>query len=111
MQELKENAERVQEYFKQLLCSRLSYGAMNATLQQEAVNLETRTDWHAPMNMRRGTLQSVCIAMHAARFCQRCTASGGAALRSYEGCMQKCEGLRKHTDGDPERAAAIPGER
>lgn len=36
---------------------------------------------------------------------------GGAALRSYEGCMQKCEGLRKHTDGDPERAAAIPGER
>ena len=56
VQELKENAERVQEYFKQLLCSRLSYGAMNATLQQEAVNLETRTDWHAPMNMRRGTL-------------------------------------------------------
>lgn len=33
---------------------------------------------------------------------------GGAALRSYEGCMQKCEGLRKHTDGDPERAAANP---
>ena len=56
VQELKENAERVQEYFKQLLCSRVSYGAMNATLQQEAVNLETRTDWHAPMNMRRGTL-------------------------------------------------------
>ena len=54
VQELKENAERVQEYFKQLLCSRVSYGAMNATLQQEAVNLETRTDWHAPMNMRRG---------------------------------------------------------
>lgn len=64
VQELKENAERVQEYFKQLLCSRLSYGAMNATLQQEAVNLETRTDWHAPMNMRRGTLAE-CLHRYA----------------------------------------------
>ncbi len=64
VQELKENAERVQEYFKQLLCSRLSYGAMNATLQQEAVNLETRTDWYAPMNMRRGTLAE-CLHRYA----------------------------------------------
>ena len=44
--------------------SRLSYGAMNATLQQEAVNLETRTDWHAPMNMRRGTLAE-CLHRYA----------------------------------------------
>lgn len=64
VQELKENAERVQEYFKQLLCSRLFYGAMNATLQQEAVNLETRTDWHEPMNMRRGTLAE-CLHRYA----------------------------------------------